>query len=74
MRSRLIEPSTVWFLSQDTTQSKQNTMADECKMATEILLPKADLQNPDCLRDGVQALAQELIELDVNQHLQAERY
>jgi putative transposase len=38
------------------------------------LLRKAELGDPDFLRDGVRVLAQELIELEVSQHLGAERY
>ena len=49
-------------------------MADDFRMALEDLLRKADLQEPDFLRDGVRVLAQELMNLEVSQHLGAERY
>ena len=49
-------------------------MADDFRMALEDLLRKAELQEPDFLRDGVRVLAQELMELEVSQHLGAERY
>jgi transposase-like protein len=43
-------------------------------MALEDLLRKAELSDPDFLREGVRVLAQELMELEVSQHLGAERY
>jgi len=49
-------------------------MADDFRMALEALLRKAEVQDPDFLRDGVRVLAQELMELEVNQHVGAERY
>jgi putative transposase len=49
-------------------------MADDFRMALEDLLRKAELQEPDFLRDGARVLAQELMELEVSQHLGAERY
>src|SRR5579859_1777859 len=49
-------------------------MADNFRMALEELLRKAELQDPDFLRDCVRVLAQELMELEVSQHLGAERY
>ncbi len=49
-------------------------MADDFRMALEELLRKAELQEPDFLRDGVRVLAQELMNLEVSQHLGAERY
>jgi len=49
-------------------------MADDFRMALEELLRKAEVQDPDFLRDGVRVLAQELMELEVSQHLGAERY
>jgi transposase-like protein len=51
------------------------TMADTLRMALQELLRKAELeQDADFLRDGAQALAQALMELEVSQHLGAERY
>ncbi|HEV2124308.1 MAG TPA: IS256 family transposase [Chloroflexota bacterium] len=50
-------------------------MADELRMALLELLRKAELEPAtDFLRDGVRLLAQELMELEVVQHLGAERY
>jgi transposase-like protein len=50
-------------------------MADELRMALLELLRKAELEETaDFLREGVRVLAQELMELDVGQHLGAERY
>jgi transposase-like protein len=52
----------------------EDTLADDLRMALEELLSKADLQDPDFLREGVRLLAQEVMELEVSQHLGAERY
>jgi putative transposase len=49
-------------------------MADDFRMALEELLRKAELADPEFLRDGVKVLAQELMDLEVSQHLGAERY
>jgi putative transposase len=49
-------------------------MADDFRMALEDLLRKVDLEEPDFLREGVRVLAQELMNLEVSQHLGAERY
>jgi transposase-like protein len=49
-------------------------MADDLRMALEDLLRKADLQDPAFLREGVRLLAEEVMELEVSQHLGAERY
>jgi hypothetical protein len=50
-------------------------MADDLRMALQGLLRKAELeQDADFLREGVRALAQALMELEVAQHLGAERY
>jgi putative transposase len=50
-------------------------MADELRMALLELLRKAELEpDADFLRDGVRVLAQELLELEVAQHVGAERY
>jgi transposase-like protein len=53
---------------------KENTMADDFRMALEELLRKAELNDPDFLRDGVRVLAQELMDREVSQHLSAARY
>ena len=50
-------------------------MADELRMAFTDLLRKAELQGDvDFLREGVRVLAQQLMELEVAQHVGAERY
>ena len=50
-------------------------MADNLRMALEELLRKAQLdQDADFLREGVRVLSQALMEMEVNQHLGAERY
>ena len=50
-------------------------MADELRMGLQELLRKAELeQDTDFLRDGVRVLAQALMELEVSQHLGAERH
>src|SRR5918912_803835 len=50
-------------------------LADELRMALAELLRKAELDgDTDFLREGVRLLAQQLMELEVSQHLGAERY
>jgi transposase-like protein len=50
-------------------------MADEMSMALEELLRKCQMSNDvDFLREGVRALAQALMELEVSEHVGAERY
>lgn len=50
-------------------------MADELSMALMELLRKAEMdQDVDFLREGVRALSQALMELEVSQHLGAERH
>jgi putative transposase len=50
-------------------------MADELRMALAELLRKAELErDADFLREGVRVLGQALMELEVAQHLGAERY
>lgn len=50
-------------------------MADDLRIALLDLLRKAELdRNADFLRDGVRVLAHELMDLEVTQQLQAERY
>ena len=69
--------ATAWFPSElvKTTMEEPETMADSLRMALQELLRKAELeQDADFLRDGAQALAQALMELELSQHLGAERY
>src|SRR5579862_1094446 len=50
-------------------------MADELRIALEDLLRKAGVDRDcDFLRDGVQAMTQALMELEVSQHLGAEKH
>jgi putative transposase len=50
-------------------------MADELRMALRELLCKAELErDTDFLREGVRALAEALMELEVSQHLGAEKH
>ena len=50
-------------------------MADELRMALLELLRKAELEHDaDFLRDGVRVLSQALLELEVTQHVGAERH
>src|ERR1051326_2711470 len=50
-------------------------MAEDLRMALQALLRKAELNGDiDFLREGVRVLAQEVMELEVAQHLGAERY
>jgi putative transposase len=49
-------------------------MADELRMALTELLRKADAGDAAFLKEGVRALAQALMELEVTQHVGAERY
>src|SRR5215211_63367 len=49
-------------------------MADELRMALTELLRKADAGDAEFLREGVRVLAQTLMDLEVAQHVGAERY
>jgi len=50
-------------------------MADDLRMALIELLRKAEVEkDTDFLREGVRVLSQALMELEVSQHLKAERY
>ncbi len=49
-------------------------MADEMRMALAEVLRKAGVEQADFLREGVRVLAQELIELELAEHLGAERH
>ena len=50
-------------------------MAEDLRLALQELLRKAALDGDvDFLRDGVRVLAQELMELEVAQHVGAEKY
>src|SRR5438270_10278132 len=66
-----------WFSSGELKQpEKENqTMADNLSMALAELLRKADAEpDLDTLREGVRVMTQALMELEVAQHLGAERY
>lgn len=49
-------------------------MADTLRMALEDLLSKTETEDADFLREGVKLLAEELMELEVQRHVGAERY
>jgi transposase-like protein len=49
-------------------------MADELRMALAEVLRKAGVEHADFLREGVRVLAQELMEMELEQHLGAERH
>src|ERR1043166_3048591 len=49
-------------------------MADELRMALAEVLRKAAVQDADFLREGVRVLAQELMELELAEHVSAERH
>jgi putative transposase len=54
---------------------EEHTMADELRMALTELLRKAEVErDADFLREGVRLLAEALMELEVSQHLGAERH
>src|SRR5438874_13072554 len=49
-------------------------MADELRMALAEVLRKAGVEQGDFLREGVRVLAQELMELELAEHVGAERH
>jgi hypothetical protein len=53
------------------SESRTRTLVDERRMALTELLRKADAGDAAFLKEGVQVLAQALIELAVTQHLGA---
>lgn len=56
-------------------EEEKDTMADDLRMALIELLRKAEMEkDTDFLREGVRVLSQALMELEVSQHLKAERY
>ena len=73
----LTRTATVWFPSELSRPrwEEPTTMADDLRMALQEILRKAELeQDADFLREGVRLLAQQLMELEIAQHLRAERY
>jgi transposase-like protein len=59
----------------ETTEGRTDTMADDLRMGLEALLRKAAMDSDaDFLRDGVRVLSQALLELEVSQHVGAERH
>ena len=57
------------------TEGEDYTMAEEYRMALEALLRKAQMEeDTDFLREGVRALGQALMELEVSRHLGAEKH
>ena len=66
-----------WFSSEvfEATDEENQTMAENLSMALAELLRKADAEpDVDTLREGVRVMTQALMELEVAQHLGAERY
>src|SRR3990172_5600212 len=60
---------------EETPKGEPNTMADDLRMALMELIRKAGMEkDPSFLRDGVRVLSQALMELEVDQHLGAEKY
>jgi putative transposase len=49
-------------------------MADELRMALAEVLRKAGMEDADLLRDGMRVLAQELMEIELEQHVGAARH
>ena len=69
--------ATVWFPSEvlKTDEEEPEAMADKVSMALAELVRKAEADGDvDFLREGVRVLSQALMELEVAQHLGAERY
>jgi len=57
------------------TDEENQTLAENLSMALAELLRKADAEpDLDTLREGVRVMTQALMELEVAQHLGAERY
>jgi transposase-like protein len=58
-----------------TVRGEPAPVAEDLRMALQELLRKAELNGDvDFLREGVRVLAQEVMEIEVAQHLGAERY
>jgi putative transposase len=71
----LNDAAIVWFQSSNANHTMEDTMADDFRMALEELLRKAQLAGDvDFLREGVQVLAQAVMDLEVTQHVGAEPY
>src|SRR5438270_11664964 len=49
-------------------------MADELRMALAEVLRKAGVEQADFLREGVRVLAEELMEMELAEHIGAERH
>jgi len=56
------------------TERRTRTLADELRMALTERLHKSEVGDAEFLKAGVRVLAQALMELEVAQHLGAERY
>jgi transposase-like protein len=71
----LTETASAWFFFGVKTERRARTMAESVSMALAELLRKADAEpDLDTLREGVRVMTQALMELEVAQHLGAERY
>src|SRR3989440_8135096 len=61
--------------SEQAAEKENQTMADNLSMALAELLRRADVEpEVDTVREGVRVMTQALMELEVAQHLGAERY
>jgi transposase-like protein len=72
----LTKTAIVWFSSDCLDHEERTTpMADELRLALTEVLRKAELErDADFLRAGVRVLSQALMELEVAQHVGAERH
>jgi transposase-like protein len=71
----LNEAAIVWFQSSNANHTMEDTMADDFRIALEELLLKAQMGGKvDVLRESVHAMAQALMEMEVEQHLGADKY
>ncbi len=66
----------VWFLSEETNQPNTgDTMADELRIGLTELLRKAMIEHDaDFLKEGVRALSQAIMEMEVEEHIGAARH
>jgi putative transposase len=72
----LTRTATVWFLSEVTKQPNgEHAMADELRIGLAELLRKAQMEHDaDFLKEGVRALSQAIMEMEVEHHVGAARH
>jgi putative transposase len=71
---QLTRTTTVWFLSEETSlpRRRRYTVADELRIGLHELLCKAQVEgDADFLKEGVRALSQALVEIEVEYHVGA---